>query len=192
MSSSSQAAFSEVSDAMLLRAIAGRDSEAFHCFYVRWSSQLLAVLRHLARSDQVAEDVLQEVFLAVWRRASSYDPTRGDVGGWLYIICRNRWVDFLRRSRAGDLSENDLPEPQAPAVIHRRELSLDLQQAFAELRDEERDALLLAFFGGLTHEETAERLDLPLGTLKSRIRLGLRKLAKKMKSYEQTDRSPTL
>ncbi len=187
MSNSSQRIPAEISDVMLLRAIATRDGEAFHRFYLRWSSQLLAVLRHLARNDQIAEDVLQEVFIAVWRRASSYDPSRGDVGGWLYIICRNRWIDFLRRSRAGDVSENDLPESPAPVVLDRRELSLDLRQALGHLKEGERKALLLAFFGGLTHEEAAERLALPLGTLKSRIRLGLKKLAKKMKSYEQDE-----
>lgn len=170
----------EREDVQLLQRIGRGDQEAFRRFYCRWSSRLDAVLRHLSRRGAQSEDLLQEVFLSVWRRAASYDPSRGDVGGWLYIICRNKHVDHLRRQRPADPAE---VEPAA-ALPEGRDARLDLERALAELRQAERKALRLAFFGGLTHEETALRLGVPLGTLKSRIRLGLRKMARSLRQYD--------
>ncbi|MEM8932555.1 MAG: sigma-70 family RNA polymerase sigma factor [Acidobacteriota bacterium] len=162
----------------MLRAIADGDRSAFRAFYGRWGGRLLAILRQLSRGDARAEDVLQEVLVAVWRRAASYDPVRGDVGGWLYVICRNRWFDHARRqAREVALETGDASQPE-DSIDECPELGLDLEQALRRLPPEKRRAVHLAFFGGLTHEEAASRLGVPLGTLKSRIRLGLLDLAK--------------
>jgi RNA polymerase sigma-70 factor (ECF subfamily) len=162
------------SDFLLLARIAEGDLEAFHTFYGRYAGRVLAYVRQLGRHREGAEDVVQEVFVAVWRRASSFRPDRGDPAGWLYTITRNKLVDLWRRQGdAADLGE--LPEPVDPAQ-ERGELRLAMHQALARVPPEARRAIEMAYFGGLTYEETAQRLEVPLGTLKSRIRSGLKTL----------------
>ena len=123
----------------------------------------------------IYEDVVQEVFLSVWRKAASYRSDRGDVPGWLYTITRNKLVDLWRRKGAAvedpdfDFTQLLATGPGAEAQV----VSLTVRKALSALGREQREALELAYFGGLTYEETAERLALPLGTLKSRIRAGL-------------------
>ena len=162
------------SDLLLLGRIAEGDLEAFHTFYGRYAGRVLAYVRQLGRNREGAEDVVQEVFVAVWRRASSFRPERGDPAGWLYTITRNKLVDLWRRQGdAVDLAE--LSEP-VDATQERGELRLTMHQALTRVAPEQRRAIEMAYFGGLTYEETARRLDLPVGTLKSRIRSGLKSL----------------
>ncbi|HEX4965300.1 MAG TPA: RNA polymerase sigma factor [Thermoanaerobaculia bacterium] len=162
------------SDFLLLSRIAEGDLEAFHSFYGRYAGRVLAYVRQLGRNREGAEDVVQEVFVAVWRRAASFRADRGDPAGWLYTITRNKLVDLWRRQGEGvDLGE--MSEPADPAQ-ERGELRLAMHQALARVAPEQRRAIEMAYFGGLTYEETARRLDLPVGTLKSRIRSGLRSL----------------
>lgn len=165
----------EPTDAELIAAIAAQDRDAFHAFYDRYAAKVLSYVRMLARQREIAEDVVQEVFLSVWRKAPSYRPDRGDVPGWLYTITRNKLVDVWRRK--GGMVEDeefDFDQLLAPdAGGERQVVGLAVRRALGELKPEQREALTLAYFGGLTYEETAERLALPLGTLKSRIRAGL-------------------
>lgn len=162
-------------DGDLLDRIAQGDLESFQTFYGRYAGRVLAYARQLGRNRDGVEDVVQEVFVAVWRRAASYRPDRGDPAGWLYTITRNKLVDHWRR--LGDPGEpgdfDDLP-------FHPWEdggdLRLTMRQALAQVAPEQRRAIEMAYFGGLTYEETAQRLDLPVGTLKSRIRSGLKRL----------------
>lgn len=165
----------EPTDAELIARIARQDRDAFRLFYDRYGSRVLSYVRMLARQRELAEDVVQEVFLSVWRKAPSYRSDRGDVTGWLYTITRNKLVDFWRR-KGGQVEAEDFdfgtllaPESHDEAQI----VSIAVRKALGSLKREQREALELAYFGGLTYEETAERLDLPLGTLKSRIRAGL-------------------
>ena len=118
---------------------------------------------------------MQEVFLAVFRKAGSYRPERGDVAGWLYTITRNKMVDLWRRRDPGEQAEEEFDFARLPDEREQfaSELKLSVRQVLAELSDDQRRAVELAYFGGLTYEETAARLQLPLGTLKSRIRAGL-------------------
>ncbi len=166
----------EITDRELIRRIAREDREAFRLFYDRHAGRLLAYIRMLAREREAAEDLAQEVLLSVWRKAPSYRPDRGDVPAWLYTIARNKLVDLWRRRSARadedgavDLTRFESDEPGADGRV----AALSVRQALGALKAEQRQALELAYFGGLTYEETAERLDLPLGTLKSRIRAGL-------------------
>lgn len=165
----------EPTDAELIAAIAAEDRDAFHAFYDRYAAKVLSYVRMLARQREIAEDVVQEVFLSVWRKAPSYRPDRGDVPGWLYTITRNKLVDVWRRK--GGMVEDeefDFDQLLAPdAGGERQVVGFAVRRALGELKPEQREALTLAYFGGLTYEETAERLALPLGTLKSRIRAGL-------------------
>jgi RNA polymerase sigma-70 factor (ECF subfamily) len=164
----------EAGDTALLKRIAGGDLEAFQTFYQRHAGRVLAYARHLSRNADLAEDVVQEVFVAVWRKAASFQADRGDPSGWLYTVTRNKLVDLWRKrgETAGldELSLQQLAEPM-PAGS---ELLLTLRQALDHVPSDQRAAIEMAYFGGLTYEETAERLRLPLGTLKSRIRAGLK------------------
>lgn len=163
------------SDIALLERIGSQDREAFRLFYERYAAKVLAYVRSLARGREVSEDVVQEVFLAVWRKAATYRRDRGDVPGWVYTITRNKLVDLWRRRPTG----SDDTGADASRLVaddragERAVLSVSLRKVLDTLRPEQRQALELAYFGGLTYEETAEKLELPVGTLKSRIRAGL-------------------
>ena len=171
------------SDAVLLGRIANGDLEAFQAFYGRYAGRVLAYARRLGRGRQAgrsmaqdnAEDVVQEVFVAVWRRAASFRPDRGEPAGWLYSITRNKLVDHWRRS--GEAEELDeLDDGRLAGADEAEDLRLTVRQALSRVEPAQRRAIELAYFGGLTYEETAKRLELPLGTLKSRIRSGLKTL----------------
>lgn len=164
------------SDESLLRRVAEGDIQAFQSFYQRYSGRILSYARQLSHNNRdFAEDVVQEVFVAVWRRASSYRPDRGDPAGWLYTITRNKMVDLWRKQ--GDGSEmSEIEEDACLTSVADEELRVTMRQALAQVSVEQRRAIELAYFGGLTYEETAQRLELPVGTLKSRIRAGLKSL----------------
>lgn len=165
-------------DVRLMSQVAEGDRDAFQCLYQRWAGRLLAVIKHQCQGVGDAEDLLQDVFLAVWRKAASYDRSRGDVGGWLYTICRHRTIDRFRRHRPSEPLESvEVPVPAASP-----ELRVDLEQALTHLEPRESVALRMAYFDGLTYEETAHRLEVPVGTLKSRIRTGLRKMASRLET----------
>lgn len=161
-------------DEELLARIAEGDLEAFQSFYERHASRVAAYARQLARDAHLAEDVTQEVFTSVWTKAASFRPERGDAAGWLYTLTRNKFIDHWRRSsKAGPAEEIDdrrLPGPER----QESDLQLTLRQALAQVTPDQRKAIEMAYFGGLTYQETAGELELPVGTLKSRIRLGLR------------------
>jgi RNA polymerase sigma-70 factor (ECF subfamily) len=171
----SQGADAVQDDAVLLGRIARGDREAFQSFYARYAGRILGYARQLGRGSDVAEDVVQEVFVAVWRRAASYRPDRGDPAGWLYRITRNKLVDHWRRAaEAGDADE--LNEFRTGEEEPPQDLGLTMRQALTRVSPDQRRAIEMAYFGGLTYEETARRLALPVGTLKSRIRSGLKAL----------------
>jgi RNA polymerase sigma-70 factor (ECF subfamily) len=157
-----------------LAGIAQGDLAAFQRLYQRFAPALLAYSRRCCREELLAEDVVQEVFVTVWQKAASYQPDRGDVASWLYTIARNKLIDHWRRAGgSGDRGALDFEKLPARADP-RSDLLLTLRKVLAQVTPEQRTAIELAYFGGLTYEETAERLRLPLGTLKSRIRIGLK------------------
>jgi RNA polymerase sigma-70 factor (ECF subfamily) len=164
----------EPEDVALLAQIAQGDIDCFQLFYLRFGGRVLAYARQLCRDRELAEDVTQEVFAAVWAKAASFRPERGDAAGWLYGMTRNRLIDHWRkvsaRAEVGTVDDRHPGGHGAGGV----EVQLSVQQALSAVAPEQRRAIEMAYFGGLTYEETAARLELPLGTLKSRIRSGLR------------------
>lgn len=172
----------QISDAELVRAIAQGDEQAFASLYHRYSSTLLGFLIRILDSLPEAEDVLQEVFVHVWRRAADFDETRGRVFTWLATIARSRAVDRLRAKGTRDRKEaeasHEPPGDVADAVDDaiRREQREVLLDALDSIPEGQRHALLLAYFEGLSQSEIAERTGTPLGTVKTRTRDGLRKL----------------
>jgi RNA polymerase sigma factor (sigma-70 family) len=169
-------------EAALLARIRDRDERAVEELYARYSGPLYSLAYQVTRSDRFAQDVVQEVFIAVWKDAGRFDPTRGALGPWLFSLARHKAIDLVRREstirkRTADV---DLAFEEAPDNVDqeawlrvRRER---VRAAIAELPENQRTALELAFFAGLTHVEVAERLDIPLGTAKTRIRTALLKL----------------
>jgi RNA polymerase sigma-70 factor (ECF subfamily) len=167
------------SDAELMQAIAANDAAAFAAFYDRHAPRVLGVLRRLLGQPGDAEDALQEAFWQVWERAERFDPGRSSPLVWLLLIARSRALDLLRR-RGGERPIAAIAEPAGDAdpglPVERSEDRQRVRRALAAIPGEQRHAIDLAFFGGLTHDQIARRLGLPLGTVKTRIRLGLRRL----------------
>ena len=163
-------------DEELLAATARGDLDAFHTFYQRYAGRVLAYARRVSRDAVLAEDITQEVFTAVWTKAATFRPDRGGAPAWLYTLTRNKLVDHWRRLGRDNEMES-IEDLSVPASVQEdRDLRLTLRQALSRVAPEQREAIEMAYYGGLTYEETAGRLSLPVGTLKSRIRVGLRAL----------------
>jgi RNA polymerase sigma-70 factor (ECF subfamily) len=172
----------DTSDAELLRAVARGDESALAVLYDRYASILLGLVLRIVHSRGEAEDVLQEVFLQVWRRASDFDEGRGRPFTWLVTLARSRAIDRLRaldsRGRAALASQREPTEEVSDATVDtfRAEQGEIVRDALSQLSEEQRTTLLLAYHDGLTQTEIAERLKQPLGTVKTRTRAGLMKM----------------
>jgi RNA polymerase sigma-70 factor (ECF subfamily) len=169
----------EGEDGELLRRMATGDSAALAAFYDRHAPRVLGLLVRLVADRAEAEDLLQQVFFEVWTRAGQFDPTRSSPTTWLLLIARSRGLDRARR-RSVTVGLAGVAEPvtraEVGAELERSETGQQVAAALARLPEEQRQAILLAFHGGLTHEEIARQLGLPLGTVKSRIRIGMQRL----------------
>lgn len=169
-------------DVTLMRRVRDRDERALEALVRRFERPLYSLAYRVAGSDRFAEEVVQEVFVAVWREADRYDPARGAVSSWLLTMTRFKAIDILRRETGAKRRtvEVDLSLRPAQDDVHEETWSRTrgdaVRSALAELSDAHREAVTLAFFDGLTHVEVAEALAIPLGTAKSRIREGLLRL----------------
>lgn len=169
-------------DAELLHAVARGDEAALAALYDRYSSILLGLLLRILHSRAEAEDVLQEVFVQVWRRADSYDESRGRGFTWLVTLARSRAIDRLRaldsRARAATAAAAEASDAAGDASLDafRSEQREIVRAALSQLTEDQRRTLLLAYEEGLTQSEIAARLNQPLGTVKTRTRAGLLKL----------------
>lgn len=169
-------------DAALLERVVARDEAAVEELYARYAGPLYSLAYQVTGAERFAQDVVQEAFVAVWRDAARFDPERGAVGPWLFSLARHKAIDLVRREqnvrkRTADvdltLREADDDTDREAWLRIRRDR---VRAAIEELTPLQREALELAFFGGLTHVEVAERLDIPLGTAKTRIRSALLRL----------------
>ncbi len=176
-------------DSDVLRRLAAGDREAVAELYDRHAARVLGLAYRIVRNSSDAEDVVQEVFSQAWRTAPSYQAARGTVAGWLLMMARTRAIDRLRarQSRRDAQAEPDLeaiPSDAAPLSdqIIADQQAAGVRAAMETLPPEQRTALDLAYFEGLTQTEIAERLRIPLGTVKTRIRSALASLRRSVRT----------
>lgn len=181
------------SDSDLMARAREGDADAFEVIYDRHSATAYSLARRVCRSAQVAEDVVQEAFLSLWRRRERYDTARGEVRAWLLTIVHNMAIDRIRRGglherrrASADGLEEYLEAPErTDEEVQRREEANRIRAALSALPVEQRQVIELAFFDGLTHTQIAAELEQPVGTVKGRIRLGLRKLQAQLEAAGQ-------
>ena len=166
-----------------LARVAGGDRAGLRIVYADTASKLFGVCLRILNDRTEAEDVLQEVYLTVWRKAESFDPRRASPITWLVAIARNRAIDRLRsggvKRRAEPIEAAEDVRDSAPLAVERVEAAQEHQRLFGcleELEGRQSAAIRAAFLDGTTYEELAERMGVPLGTMKSWIRRGLMKL----------------
>lgn len=167
--------------AALMRSVARGDSGAFRTVYERTSAKLYGICLRLLGSEAEAQDVLQEIYVTVWRKAAQFDEAKASPITWLGVMARNRAIDRLRQRRpAGEQIEAaaDVPDdgPLATAVIEQEQDSRRLAHCLEELEERARTMIRAAFLEGASYPELAEREGVPLGTMKSWIRRGLLRL----------------
>ncbi|MCV6594653.1 MAG: sigma-70 family RNA polymerase sigma factor [Silicimonas sp.] len=165
--------------ALMSRVRDHQDRAAFAALFSHFAPRVKAFLMKSGASESLAEECAQDVMATLWTKSHMFDPTRASVSTWVFTIARNRKIDALRKQRRPE--PEDLPwgpeaEPDQADVLALRQESDKLKAAISDLPDKQRDLIERAYYGDLTHSEIAEVTGLPLGTIKSRIRLALDRL----------------
>lgn len=172
----------EFSDEELVARVAAGDRDAFARIFAAYAGKVKGYLLRLGAPGAAAEDLAQDAMVAIWRRAASFDATKAKASTWIFVIARNAWIDKLRREKT-ELAyrsvtivseESDEESPDEAAV--RGQTEEQIAAAIASLSADQQQVVRLSFFEDRPHSEIAERLSLPLGTVKSRLRLALIKL----------------
>jgi RNA polymerase sigma-70 factor (ECF subfamily) len=176
---------SRTEDEALLEMAGRGDQSAFEAFYDRYERRALSLAYRILGTRPAAEEAAQEGFLSVWKNASRYDASRGSAGGWALGIVRNRAIDLLRK-RSGGAPELDHDDDAAletrpsgestEQTALERETRREIRTGLDELPEKQARVIELAYFGGFSQTEISEMLDVPLGTIKGRMRLGLERL----------------
>ncbi len=166
---------------LIVQVAANRDKSAFIALFDHFAPRLKGYLMQQGADAGSAEEITQDVMVTLWRKADLFDPSRSSASTWLYRIARNRRIDRLRRQRTADLDPEEPALQPAPAPDVTVEMDARLREervraALENLPDEQKQVVKEAFFTGLSHAEIAERTGLPLGTVKSRIRLAFGRL----------------
>lgn len=172
-----------VGDAQLMDEVSSGNFDAFAELYDRYCQRAYGVAMSVCGDEGRAQDAVQDGFLSVWKTSASYHPQRGSVAGWLLTVVRYRAIDLARRHEkhaARTASEDRLVERPAVDNVSEHVIEQDnadhLRRSLNMLSDEQREVIILAYYGQLSHTEIATHLGLPSGTVKGRMRLGLRKL----------------
>ena len=180
-------------DRSCMRRVCAGDMKAFEELYDRHTPMLYAVVHRILASAHEAEEVLQDAWLQAWKRAESWDPARGTVAAWLLTLARSRAIDRIRSLSARQRAETAATPPDPvgptdePAVrAAQSQLQERVSAALATLSPQQRRVLELAYFGGLSQSEVAERVGAPLGTVKSWTRQGLLRLREAVPQEEMT------
>jgi RNA polymerase sigma-70 factor (ECF subfamily) len=173
-------------DSMLFRLVQHADEQAFSVFYDRYVNLVFSIALTIVGNHTTAEEIVQDVFLKIWKKNHTYQPERSKLNTWLSAIARNRSIDELRKKKTrveerqipwADIDQQQDQDEAGPE--ERVQLKIEqrvVRQALSQLPEDQRQAIWLAYFYGLTQSQIAQQLDLPLGTVKTRIRLGMQKL----------------
>jgi RNA polymerase sigma-70 factor (ECF subfamily) len=173
-------------DELLVAIGRERDRGAFARLFGHFAPRVRAYLLRLGADRATADELLQEVMLMVWRRADTFDPAQASAGTWIFAIARTKRIDGIRRERRPQIDPDDpalVPEPETPAdrIVEADQYGRRLRVAIATLPSEQAELLRMAFYEDKAHSEIAEASGLPLGTVKSRIRLALGRLRRELK-----------
>src|SRR4051794_12342317 len=176
--------FSLLADEDLMHLVSRNDAQAFEVLYERHSGPAFSLAYRMVGTRGAAEDVVQEAFINLWRSGARYERSRGSVRTWLLGIVHHRAIDALRRNLvherrrapADDLEERHDSKDLTDVEVVRRDEARTVRAALDDLPDEQCHVIELAYFGGFTHSQIAEMLEMPIGTVKGRMRLGLQKM----------------
>lgn len=174
---------------LVRRIAADEDRAAFEELFAFFAPRIKSFALKMGADPALADEVAQDVMMTVWRKATLYDSRQASVATWIYTIARNRRIDLVRRMRRPEIDPNDPtfvpdPEPQPDETVSAHEREARLRHAITELPPEQAELLAEAFEQGLSHSEIAAKNGLPLGTVKSRVRLALAKLRKALEGEE--------
>ncbi|WP_093997259.1 sigma-70 family RNA polymerase sigma factor [Octadecabacter ascidiaceicola] len=161
-----------------------RDRTAFALLFDHFAPRLKGFIMRSGTGAGQAEEIVQEVMLTIWHKAEQFDPERAQVSAWVYQIARNRQIDVIRKENRPlpeELGEDPSAEPDASQILAVEQEAGQLKDALLKLKPDQRDIIEKAYLGELTHQEISSQTGLPLGTIKSRIRLGLEKLRYELK-----------
>ena len=170
----------------LLKAVAQeRDVSSFEVLFRHFGPRVKSYLLRQVKNRQVAEELMQETMMTVWNKAALFDDTRGNVSAWIFTIARNLCITSFRKQNRPEFDPNDpafVPDETSPADLEmvRRQEAVLLAVAVDSLPEEQRNLIKLAFYGDMPHTALAEKMALPLGTVKSRIRIAIAKLRKSL------------
>ena len=184
---------SNAEDVALIRRMCDADETALGALYDRWARSLYSLVFHLLKDPDEAEDVVEETFWQAWRKASSYEPSRGAVSTWLLTIGRRRALDRLRAksrrkeesTQSGVLADIASPASDPLQMVESSERRSNVLTALRELPAEQREVLELGYFQGLSQSEIADTTGQPLGTVKTRMRLAMQKLREPLSMYRE-------
>jgi RNA polymerase sigma factor (sigma-70 family) len=182
----------------LVELVAGKDAGALEALYQRYGRAAYSLARRILTEETLAQDVVQEVFLSLWRDAGRFDAGRGTVATYLLSMTHHRAVDAVRREenlRRWRTSDEGLeleadPKARVEDEVEASERRSEVRAALKELPDAQREALLLAYFGGYTQREVAALVGVPLGTVKTRMAAGMRKMKETLRDAGQQEQQP--
>jgi RNA polymerase sigma factor (sigma-70 family) len=157
-----------------------RNDKAISLLYDNYGDTLLGVAKKVVRSDDLAQDVLQESFVKIWKKSDTYDPSKAKLFTWLFRITRNTAIDKLRsvNTKTDKEIQIDVSDVYNIGVESTKPELMDMQEHLNKIEDKYQIVLDALFFQGMTQQEASEELDIPLGTIKSRLKIGLRELRK--------------
>jgi RNA polymerase sigma-70 factor, ECF subfamily len=181
------------SDEQLMEMICGGNSEGLRCLHERYALVFKSIVRRIVQDESEAEDVAQEALIEIWNRAGSYDPAKGRPLSWISTLIRRRSIDRLRRrlayQRLGDRLTVELRTHESGWKTHveedfaRKEMQQQLKRVLATLPEMQRQAVELTYYQGLSQREIAQRTGIPLGTIKTRLELGMKKAANALSGW---------
>lgn len=177
-----------VSESVLIEKLNQRDQQAFQWLYDQYSPALYGVVLRIVRDEEQAQDILQDIFVKIWKNLDGYDAGKGRLFTWMLNVSRNTAIDALRARKAQPSSAIRTDEDNVHIIDRQHNTQqpnpehIGVQDVVNQLRPERKQLIDLVYFGGYTHEEAAEELKLPLGTVKTRIRAALQELKQLFKS----------